>query len=156
VKEDGFTLIELMIVVAIIGILAGVGIPKFVDMVTRTKVARFCSDWKNMGKAFDLYALQNYDSSDYRGYPLDTNLTLPSGMEDYIKEADFLDPTPFGGAYNWDGPDFYAYAGLAVQSIDGGDITMQMVDDKCDDGDLNTGDIQKTPNSRYTLILWTQ
>jgi len=155
-NQKGFTLIELMIVVAIIAILSMVMAPKFVSFTQRAKVARFCSDFKQMVKAFDLYAVQNYDSSSNRGYPDDTNLTLPSGLEDYIDESVFLNPTPFGGRYNWDGPDFYTYAGLAAQDIDGGDTTMQLVEDKCDDGDLATGELQKTANGRYTWLLWVK
>jgi len=51
----GFTLIELMIVVAIIGILAAIAIPKFAEMIRRTKEGKTKCELGNLRSAIILY-----------------------------------------------------------------------------------------------------
>ena len=54
-KSKGFTLIELMIVVAIIGILAAVAIPKFADLVTKSKEASVKGTLGSVRSALTIY-----------------------------------------------------------------------------------------------------
>jgi type IV pilus assembly protein PilA len=58
-QQHGFTLIELMIVIAIIGILAAIAIPAYQDYTIRSKV----SEGLNMAGAAKLAVAETFDSN---------------------------------------------------------------------------------------------
>ncbi len=96
--EKGFTLIELMIVIAIIGILAAIAIPQFAAYRTRSYNSAAQADLRNAATAQEAYYVDNqtYCSTtstligDTYGLYLSENVTLTMGTVDssgYIMRA---------------------------------------------------------------------
>ena len=146
-KRNGFTLVEIMIVVAIIGLLAAIAIPSFMKARERSQITSVANDFRVFEAAFAQYAL------DYGNYPPDTHVVLPSRMDEYIDNSDWLGTTPVGGDYNWEGPDNYPYAGISLYDSDATAEQATKLDAVLDDGDLSTGSFRLTANGRYTYII---
>ena len=77
-KTRAFTLIELLIVVAIIAILAAIAVPNFLEAQTRSKVARSISDMRTVGIAMKVYEV------DYNQFPILPGRLEPMWMTDYL------------------------------------------------------------------------
>ncbi len=81
-KVGAFTLIELLIVVAIIAILAAIAVPNFLEAQTRSKVSRAHADMRTISTGLESYFIDNNAYPTHRpprpipGDPTNANLTL--------------------------------------------------------------------------------
>ncbi len=97
-QNRAFTLIELLIVVAIIAILAAIAVPNFLEAQTRSKVSRCAADMRSMRTALEAYAVDNnqYPETDVGPQLIDSDysksilrLTTPTAYITSIPKSPF-------------------------------------------------------------------
>lgn len=102
--QAGFTLIEIMVVVVIIGILASVVVPRIMDNPDKARTAKAKNDIRALESAMDLYRLDNFT------YPttdegLDALVNAPSSAPANWKQGGYikkLNNDPWGNEYLYD------------------------------------------------------
>lgn len=128
-KQRGFTLIEVMVVVVILGILAAVVVPRVMDRPDQARITKVQNDVRALESALNLYRLDNFN------YPtteqgLSALVVQPTGTDaprnyrsgGYI---DRLQQDPWGNDYQYlrpgrDGRDYDLYS-LGADGRPGGE-----------------------------------
>ena len=97
-KRGGFTLVEIMIVVAIIALLAAIAVPNFLRARKRSQATRVLEDLRDLDHALDQYAIDNSRTGGF--------VATFADLASYIKTGTVLASTGadlFGDSY---GPSF--------------------------------------------------
>jgi prepilin-type N-terminal cleavage/methylation domain-containing protein len=93
-RRAGFTLVEIMIVVAIIALLAAIAVPGFLRARKRSQASRIINDLRLIDSAVDQYAIENNKASGAGVATGDWTNYLKKGTALYNTGADIL-----GNAY---------------------------------------------------------
>ena len=107
-KQGGFTLIEIMVVVVILGVLAAIVVPNIMSRPDQAKVTVAKADVKAISSALEIYRLDNgfYPSTDQG---LDALVSEPTGTPEprswnpdgYLKK---IPQDPWGNPYQYEQP----------------------------------------------------
>lgn len=138
---------EIMIVVAIIGLLSSIGIPGMLRAGVESRNKRFASEIKTAGHAFVQYAFET------GGYPADKlPAQMPDGMESYLSKLNWAEETVIGGNWDWDYQQFGVLAAVSVKDPNWDSSRMMKIDSIIDDGNLATGQFRSRANG-YMYVL---
>lgn len=149
-NRRGFTLVEIMIVVVIIGLLAAMAIPAFQKVQTNSRVSRFVSDLRTFAGGLETMMLET------GSLPGDPGTGSLSGghaeLADYINAATYVQETSIGGRWDIDSSDMGLNCVVGVDfggAPDSQELSMlEAVDELIDDGNLATGVFQGYESNR--------
>ncbi len=134
-RSDGFTLIEIMVVLIIIGLLAGIVVPRLMGRTEEAKRTKTAVQIRNLQSALDLYKLDsgNYPTTDQGLQALVEKPAIGEIPKNW-KEGGYIDKIPkdaWGNNYIFISPgvhtdfDLYSYGADGEEGGDGKNADIQ-------------------------------
>ncbi|ADE55815.1 type II secretion system protein [Coraliomargarita akajimensis] len=131
---SGFSIIELMVVITVIGIVAMLGIPNFTNIKHRTEATVTANDLRKFADALKVYNLQN------GGYPATlSSSNLPDAVSQNLPAA------WKNGQYRWEYTSTDQYTFVLVYSLHFTSEQAVRVDKIIDDGNIAMGNVKMAP-----------
>lgn len=120
-SDDGFSLLELMVVVVILSILALVIVPRVIDRPDQARAARAQSDIAAIVSAVKLYRLDNfrYPSTEQGLAALASKPVTAPVPENWTKYMDRLPVDPWGKPYQYLAPGVHGEFDVFTYGADG-------------------------------------
>lgn len=146
IRKSGFTLVEIMLVVMIIGMLAAVLVPS-VNQAVRGRQNAECA--RKLRAA--ILAFETYASEEGGAYPTDVSV-MERYYFPYFKIDWWGQPTELGGSWGWNVNQDGFKISISINTPTKSDAQMKELDRLIDDGDCNTGNFRQV-GTRYHYII---
>lgn len=120
-KQHGFSLIEIMVVIVILGILASIVVPKIINRPDEARAVKAKQDVLAIQNALDLYKLDNgtYPSTDQGLQALVEKPTTPPTPNDWKRYLKSLPNDPWGREYLYLNPGQHGDVDVFTEGADG-------------------------------------
>ncbi|HET7535800.1 MAG TPA: prepilin-type N-terminal cleavage/methylation domain-containing protein [Candidatus Didemnitutus sp.] len=143
-RARGFTLVEIMVVVVIIGLLAAIAIPAFQRVREKARLTRVANDLRVFAQAFDTYVMEQ------GSWPADVSPgVIPAELVGRLPIT-FTQPTPLGGQYEWDNEP--GLKSITLYNLNASVAMVTKLDKMIDDGNPNTGNFQYNGSEWHYLL----
>jgi prepilin-type N-terminal cleavage/methylation domain-containing protein len=153
----GFSLIEIMITLAIISMVAAAGVPQVRKSQRRAKATIIANDFRTFAAVFEAYAQEK------GAWPAETAAGItPPEVADRLNTGGWLRVTPLGGQYNWENNQMHGgvryRAALSISETPSAPLPVDAemlleIDREIDDGNLTTGSFRIGVNNDPLFIL---